>query len=151
MRYLSLVAAAALCWACAPKEAPPADTMAVAPSPAALTAEQLQGTWSGTSMAENSDSVTSRWTTKRTGDGTTELTLEGSTTPIKFSMTYDADSVHAISEPTPAPGMTDGPKLVFHSIGRLVDGKLKGTSWQTLADKPDSVVARGRWEASRAP
>ncbi len=154
MRHLALVAAAALCWACAPKEAPPADTTAVATAaaaaPAALTAEQIAGAWNGISMGETSDSVTSRWATKRMGDGSTELTREGATAPIKFSTTFDADSLHSISEPTPAPGIKDGPKIVIHSIGRLVDGKLKGTTWQTLADKPDSVISRGRWEATRA-
>jgi hypothetical protein len=155
MRRLSLVAAATLCWACAPKEAPPADSTAAAPAaapaPVALTADQIAGAWNGISMGETSDSVTARWTSKRTGEGTSEITLEGTTTPIKFTTTFDADSLHSVSEPTPAPQMKDGPKIVVHSIGRLVDGKLKGTTWQTLADKPDSVISRGRWEATRAP
>lgn len=155
MRHLALVAAAAaLCCACARKDAPPADTTAAAPAAApasaALTADQIQGAWNGTSMGESSDSVTSRWTSKSVADGATELTLEGATTPMKFSTTFDGDSLHSISEPTSALGPANGPKIVVHSIGRLVDGKLKGTTWQTLADKPDSVIARGRWEATRA-
>lgn len=158
MRRISLVAAAAMVCACAPKEKPAADSAAAAPppppaavAPTALTADMVAGTWNGTSMAEQSDSVLSRWVSKRTGDGTSELTVADSKTPIKLTSTFAGDSMVSVSEPVPAPNVKNGPKVVIHSVGRLSGGKLSGTSWQTLADKPDSVIARSRWEATKAP
>ena len=42
-------------------------------------------------------------------------------------------------------------KQVFHAVGRLKDGKLSGHSTATLASKPDSVLAKITWVATKAP
>jgi hypothetical protein len=50
------------------------------------------------------------------------------------------------------PGLPKGaPKVMFHSVARLKDGKLVGTSTIVLASKPDSVVGKGNFEATKAP
>jgi hypothetical protein len=42
-------------------------------------------------------------------------------------------------------------KVTDHWVVHLRDGKVVGTGEQRLADKPDSVVHRYRFEGSRAP
>jgi hypothetical protein len=146
----TLILLAVVLGACAPKEAATPDSVAtVAPAPVALTADMVSGTWNGVSMAEGSDSVTFRWTTTQVSDSEGLLKFEGTSDAVPFTRTFDADSMIATSGPYTPPGAAGGPKLTFRSVGRLVDGKLVGTSVNMLADKPDSVVARGRWEATR--
>lgn len=140
--------------ACTKAETPAADTTAAAmtPAPVLLTASEVSGKWNGMSMGETSDSVTMRWTTESIDDTSGKLTLEGSKDAIPFTRKFDGDSMIVTSTaPYASPANQKGPMMNFRSIGRLKDGKLVGTSVNTLADKPDSVVARGRWEASRAP
>ena len=141
--------------ACSTKDAPKTDSAAgVAANepaaPARLTAADVAGTWSGTSMAEATDSVTNRWTSIRANDTTAKLIFENSKDTISYTVVYDADSMIATSKPY-ASLTTPKTQVVFRSVGRLKDGKLVGTSTTTLAAKPDSVVARGRWEAVRKP
>ena len=153
MRKLFILAAALV--ACSKAETPAVDTTAmapaVAPAPAALTAADVGGTWNGVSMGETSDSITSRWQTARIDDNTGTLTVEGQKNAIKFTRVFDADSMIATSEPYANPTDAKAPKLIFRSVARLKDGKLVGTSANMLADKPDSVVSRGRFEATKAP
>ncbi len=154
MRTLAVLAVVALV-ACSKGDTPAVDstamTAAMPPAPAALTAADVDGSWNGISMGETSDSVTLRWTTKNVDATTGTLTIEGQKDPITFTRTFDADSMIATSTPYANPADAKGPKLVFRSVGRLKDGKLVGTSTNTLADKPDSVVSRGRFEATKAP
>lgn len=153
MRKL-LVLAVALA-ACSKAETPAADTTAMAPAmaaPAALTAADVTGSWNVVGMGETGDSITGRWTTVNVDDTSGVLTPEGSTEKIPFKRMFDADSMIVMSTAAYSnPADAKGPKLMFRSIGRLKDGKLMGTSATMLADKPDSVVQRGRWEATRAP
>lgn len=152
MRKLLLLAVTVV--ACSKAETPPPDTtaaMAPAPAPAMLTAADVAGTWNGVGMLETGDSVVSRWTAEEVSDSTGKLTIVGSKEAIPYSRKLDADSMIVTSSPYTDPTMPKGPKVTFRSIGRLKDGKLIGTSANRLAAKPDSVVGRGRWEATRAP
>jgi len=64
----------------------------------------------------------------------------------------DADSMIATSVPYTDPTLPKGsPKVMFKAVGRLRDGKLAGTSTLMVAAKPDSVLGRATWEATRAP
>ena len=76
---------AVLLAACSKAETPAADTTAMAPAaaaaPAPLTAADVAGKWSGTSMAETTDSVTLRWTTENVDDMHGTLIIEGRRTP----------------------------------------------------------------------
>ena len=120
--------------------------------PTALTAEAINGSWNGISMEEVGDSVTFRWTYTRNADGTAGFVYEGSSDTVSYATVVSGDSVVSTSEPyTPPSAPTGSPQIMVRTVGRLVGGKLVGTSAVRLATSPDSVVARGRWEATRAP
>ena len=151
MRNAFLLALAVV--ACSTKDAPVTDSAAGTAAPAAparLTAADIAGSWTGTTMPQGSDSVTNRWTTIRDTDSTGRIISESSPDTIMYSVVYDADSMIATSKPfsTKADPKT---KVMFRSVGRLKDGKLVGTTTTMLAAKPDSVLARDRWEATRKP
>ncbi len=125
--------------------------MAVA-EPAELSPADLEGTWAGVNFAEASDSVTQRWTIVASAGGDGRLVTEGSTDTVAYTVAYSGDSVVATSAPYSDATMPAGsPQVTFRSVGRMVDGKLVGTSTLMLAAAPDSVLGRGRWEATRAP
>jgi phage gp37-like protein len=110
----------------------------------------VAGTWSGMSMPEGTDSVAARWTI--TGSGTMgAMMLEGAKDSVHYMVVFDADSLVATSDPYPSTTTAGAPMVFFRSVGRLVDGKQVGTYTTMLADMRDSVVARGRWEATRQP
>ena len=138
-----------------PDGEPASDTAAAAASApaalAALRAADVSGTWQGSTLAAQGDSVLSRWTSITTSDSTGKMVFAGMRDTIPFRATFDGDSMVAVSQPYTRPSTPRGPKAVFRSVGRLRDGKLSGTSVTALADKPDSVLARSRWEATRAP
>ena len=146
---------------CAKSETPATDSAAAAtaaaatpappPAPAKLTAADVNGTWNGMTKAEGSDSVLSRWTSVSATDSTGKLLLQGAKDSIPFKTTYDADSMINTSAAYTNPGTPKGPKVTFRAVGRLKDGKLAGTVVTRLASKPDSVVARSKWEATKAP
>lgn len=146
---------AVLLTACAKPETPPSDTAAAAMAPAPpakLTAADIAGTWTGESKAVGSDSVTSKWVVKSTSDSTGTATYTGTTTTVAYTTAFDADSAMATSAAFVPPGAKKGaPKVQFHSVGRLVGGKLVGTSTTVLAAKPDSVITRGTFEATKTP
>jgi hypothetical protein len=47
--------------------------------------------------------------------------------------------------------MPGKPTVVFRAVGRLMGGKLAGNATVMLASKPDSVLARNRFEMTKAP
>ncbi len=155
MRKTLLLAAVLV--ACSKAETPATDTTAVAaapamaPAPAALTADQLAGKWNGMTMGETSDSVTARWMSE-TADGLSgKLTMEGSKVPCAYTAMFDADSMVATSTAPCTDPDPKVPKMNFRAVGRMKDGKLVGTVTNTLGSKPDSVMFRGRWESTKAP
>lgn len=141
---------AAFLVACGKSETPPADSPAVAAGPAPLTAADVAGTWNGMTMAEASDSVLHRWTV--TGDGMTgKWIAEGQKDSIATTTTYDADSMIVTSAAYKDMLTKGNPMVTFRSVGRLTGGKLVGTAVAMLVSKPDSVINRVRWEATKAP
>lgn len=136
--------------ACA-TERPADDTTAAAPATAApaatLTAADLSGTWRGMSYAAGSDTATGRWTVTSLDDTSSQIVYEGAEQPIRFSTTFDADSMIAVSEPYPDPER-NGMMVRFRSVGRLQGDRLAGTS-ELRAAEGDSVLQTGRWEATR--
>ena len=156
MRKLLFVAV--IVTACAKAEPPKADTTsamaepaaAPAPAPAKLTAADLAGTWNGESKLEGKDSVVSKWSVSMTNDSTGTLTNAASKQKIHYSIKFDGDSMISTSEPF-VDATAKGPKQVFHATGWMKDGKLSGHSVATLASKPDSVLGRITWTASKAP
>ena len=156
MRKLLFVAV--IVTACAKAEAPKADTTtamaapaaAPAPAPAKLTAADIAGTWNGESKPEGKDSVVAKWTVVSITDSTGTITNAASKQKISYSVKFDGDSMISTSEPY-VDATTKGPKEVFHAVGWLKDGKLSGHSTATLASKPDSVLGRITWTATKAP
>ena len=154
MRKVFLLAAIVV--ACAKKEAAPVDTATPAPPPpppppAALTAADLKGTWNGTSKRQN-DTTNIQFTLTSTSDSTGKLTFTKTKQSVDYSIKLDADSMIATSKPYNDPTAKKGsPKVTFHSIGHLKDGKLTGVVHIMPAAKPDSVIDTGNWEATKAP
>ena len=101
-------------------------------------------------MAETKDSVTNRWTSIRDTDSTSKLVFENAKDTVMYSVVYDADSMVATSKPYASPS-DPKTRVVFLSVGRMKDNRLVGTVVTTLASKPDSVIARSRWEATKKP
>ena len=158
MRKIFLLATAAVVVvACAKKETPATDTAAAAtttpppPAPAALTPADVKGTWNGTSKRDG-DTTTVAWTVTSTSDTTGKITFAANKQTVDFATKLDADSMIATSKPYNDPGLPKGaPKVTFHSVGRLKDGKLVGAATLMLAAKPDSVLGKSNWEATKAP
>lgn len=151
----SMLLAALIVVACSKEEAPATDSAATAApppaAPAALTPADLAGTWTGTIKGDGDTTVT-RFTVVSAGDSAGKFIAEGSKDSVAFTTRYDADSMIATSVAYKEPSMPKGsPQVMFKSVGRLRDGQLVGTSALVVASKPDSVLRRSTWEATRAP
>jgi hypothetical protein len=149
MKKMMLVVA--LVVACGPSEQPPADTAAMAAGPAALSANELAGTWSGVVMAEGSDSVVSRFTVISPTGMDSKTVTEGQTDTVQVTHMIDGDSIVATSAPHVDAMIPGKPTVTFRAVGRMVGGKLVGISTVMLASKPDSVLSRGRFELTKNP
>jgi hypothetical protein len=142
--------------ACAKKEEPAADTTTPAPPPPpppppALTAADVKGTWNGTSKREG-DTTTTTWTVTTVNDSTAKITFPKTKQTVEFATKFDADSMIGTSKAYSDPTLPKGtPKVIFRSVSRLKDGKLAGTATIMLASKPDSVVGKSTFEATKAP
>ena len=152
----SMLLAALVVAACSKEEAPATDSAATAApppaAPAALTAADVEGTWNGTSKAEGDTTVNRFTVTGAPGDSVGKFIAEGSKDTVTFSRRLDADSMIVQSVAYTDPTMPKGTgQVMFKAVGRLKDGKLVGTSQLVLAAKPDSVLGRSTWEATRAP
>ena len=141
--------------ACAKKEQPAADTSTPAPPPPpppppALTAADVNGTWKGTSKVEG-DTATSSFTVTINAS-TAKVTDAKTKQSVEYVVKLDADSMIATSKPYNDPSLPKGtPKVIDHTVGRMKDGKMVGVTTLVLASKPDSVVGKGNWEATKAP
>ena len=145
-RALLLIAALA---ACTTKHGTGQDSAAAGGDVSAtLHASDVAGTWTGTTMAGTTDSVVSRWKLVTQNDSMSTVIIEGMPDTIRAHNVYAADSLVSTSEPFSSPSIP-GAKLTFVAVGRLENGNLRGTLVERLASKPDSVVARDRWEAKR--
>jgi hypothetical protein len=157
MRKTFLLISAVSFVACAKKEDAVADSSAApaaAPAaPAALTPADLVGTWNGQSMAQGSDSVIARWTCVQPATGNESKCVDAAAPKDTSVYTYtiSGDSVMLTSAPFTPPAPPKSPQLIDHVVGRKAGDKWMGTSVTTLASKPDSVVMRARWEATKSP
>ncbi|HEV8366030.1 MAG TPA: hypothetical protein VGQ52_21110 [Gemmatimonadaceae bacterium] len=142
---------AAVLFACGKKEEPAADTAALAAGPPPLTAADLAGTWNGTAMAENSDSVLFKFTVWSPTGTDSKTLIEGQKDTVAVTHMISGDSLVATSAPHVDPTMPGKPTVVFRAVGRLMGGKLAGNATVMLASKPDSVLARNRFEMTKAP
>ena len=132
--------------ACAKADTPPADSAAMAP--AALTDADFAGSWSGTLMAEGSDSVLLHWSDV-CGQGTCRLTTtESPKDTVTFTYVIEGDSAryNAAAHPDPAAG---GAMVTDAGVARVSGNQITGNGVIRLADKPDSVVVRYRFTGTK--
>lgn len=135
-------------------ETPKADSAAVAP--AALTVNDLTGTFAGTTTLEGSDSVVGSWTSHVVvgPGGGAEGHFVNAATPadtVSFTQTIEGDSVISQSAPYTDPQL---PKETGQVRWRAV-GRANGMQWSgTVVIMPagaDTVLQRMRWTATRTP
>ncbi|MEO7502599.1 MAG: hypothetical protein ABIW94_08170 [Gemmatimonadaceae bacterium] len=153
-RTLNLIPVVIALIACAKTETPPADTAAaMAPEPAAMapvavTETDVAGTWTGTSKAEGSDSVVSKWT-QVCAAGKCKGTNEGSKAVVNSTYTLAGDSAVGTTTPYSNPMMAKGAKIVDTWVSHINGENVTGTGAMKLASKPDSVVMRYSFTGSR--
>ncbi len=155
MRKAGLLIASAALVACAKTETAKTDSAAMAApsSPPALTAADVAGTVTGQVMAEGSDSVLFQFTcmTAPTGNESRCVNQTAPKDTIVYTYSLSADSVMWTSAPYTPPTPPKSPQLVDHVVGRMSGNAWSGTTVTMLAAKPDSVVMRTRWRATKAP
>jgi hypothetical protein len=145
-RYLFVVP---LLIACSKAETPPADSAAAA-APAALTDADVSGTWTGTLMAEGSDSVLFHWTDV-CGAGTCRLTSqEAPKDTVTATYVLQGDSAIGTVAAHPDPTMA-GTMVTEGWVARISGNQVTGTGHVNLASKPDSVLLRYRFTGTKAP
>ncbi len=157
MRKGGLLIAAVSLVACAKNDTPKPDSAAPAAAaapaaPAALTAADLVGTVSGKIMAPPNDSVVSTFVCTTAAGSNVSKCVNSSAPKDTTDYTYTlsgADSVMWVSAPYTPPVPPKAPKQVDHVVGRLSGNKWAGTVVSVLASKPDSVVAKVKWEATK--
>lgn len=156
MRKAGLLIAAVSLVACAKTESAKTDTAAAAAAaapaaPVAITAADMVGTVNGKVMMEKSDSVLFTFTCT-TAQGATISRCVNSMAPkdtTDYTYTLSGDSVTWVSAPYTPPAPPKAPKQIDHVVGHLAANKWTGTVASMLASKPDSVVMRTRWEATK--
>ena len=132
--------------ACAGGETPPADSAAAAP--AVLTDADVAGTWTGTLMAEGSDSEVANWT-NICAAGTSRLIAR--TAPkytITATYTIQGDSIVGNSAPY-ADATMGGTMMTDHWVAHVSGNQVSGTGHMNLAATPDSVVMRYRFTGTK--
>lgn len=157
MRKAGLLIAAVSLVACAKNETPKADTAAPAAAaapaaPAAITAADLVGTISGKVMAPPNDSVVSTFVCTTAAGSTASKCVNSAAPKDTVDYTYTlsgADSVTWVSAAHTPPSPLKSPKQIDHVVGRLSGNKWSGTVVTVLASKPDSVLAKVKWEATK--
>jgi hypothetical protein len=157
MRNARLFIAAVALVACSKSESAKPDSAAAAaaaaPSaPAAVTAADMAAPVSGKVMAQGSDSVLTTFTCTAGTAPNTSKCVDAASPKDTINYTYTlsgADSVMFESAPFTPARPPKSPKVVNHVVGHLSGNKWTGTATQVLAAKPDSVVARLRWEGTK--
>ena len=156
MRKAALLIAGVSLVACAKTESAKTDSaaaMAAAPAaPAAVTAADMVGTVNGRALAQASDSVLFQFTCVTAAGGSVSMCVNAAAPKDTIAYTYTlsgADSVMWTSAAYTPPAPPKSPKLIDHVVGRLSAGKWTGTTVSVLASKPDSIVARSRWDATK--
>jgi len=155
MRFFALLCCAAVATGCSKSEQPPAqDTTAVVtpPPPAPIALADVAGTWTVRSMAEGSDSVLVTTTMVATADTAGwSITLPGRTKPVPSRVVEVAgDSVTTETGPYESV-LRKGVQVTTHSVMRLKDGKLIGTTVAHYSTTGADSVLRLHTEGTRVP
>ena len=141
-------------WACAGEKAPPVDDAAMA-APAALTAADVVGNYTGETMAEGTDTLT-YWTsmamTNAEGALVGELVQQAAPDmAVPMVGEISGDSVIWVGGPfTPIGAAADAPQMMWKAVGRAMGNTWNGTVVWMMAGS-DSVTQSGTWTATRTP
>jgi hypothetical protein len=156
MRNVRLFVAAVSLVACAKSESAKPDSAAPAAAapaaaPAAVTAADMANTVSGKVMMQNSDSVVDTFTCGPGAGPSTSRCVNGNKDTVNYTYTLNgSDSVMFESTPFTPKVPPKSPKMINHVVGHLAAGTWTGTAVSVLAAKPDSVVQRTRWTATKS-
>ena len=104
-------------------------------------------------MAQSSDSVLAHWTCVQPATGNQSKCVDAAAPKdtTVYTATVSGDSVMFTSKAYTPPGPRKSPKVIDHVVGRKSGDQWMGTAVTELASKPDSVVMRTRWEATKSP
>lgn len=155
MKKLALMLAATA-MACGGSDAAKTDSAAPAAAPAALTVNDLTGSYAGTSMMEASDSVLNSWTSHVMvgASGGAEGTFVNAAAPkdtVKFTQAIEGDSVVSTSAAFTDATLPKGtPPVKWRAVGRASGMEWTGTVTIMIAAN-DSVLQKARWKATRTP
>jgi len=159
MRRIGICCCAMVLLACGKTKSEPAtnqaaataDTTMAAPAPAPaapapISLADLNGKWKMSTMAEGSDSTLVEYTMEAGASGWT-LHFRNRP-PVAAKTTADGDSVTADAGPYESV-LRKGLKVTTHSVFRLQDGKLIGTTVAHYATKGADSVRNLRSEGTR--
>jgi hypothetical protein len=125
--------------------------------PAALTAADVTGSYTGTTTVQGPDSaLTSTWTAwiATNAAGGLDGRIVVSTAPtdtVAFAPTLAGDSTMNVSAPFTDAGSAKGsPQMTWRSVGHATGNAWTGTVvWMNVGS--DSVVRSGNWMGTRTP
>jgi len=125
-------------------------------APAALTVTDVTGSYTGSTMANGTDSVLATWTSASmtNASGGLEGKFVDARTPtdtVAITGVLSADSVIWSSAPYLPPGAAAGsPQLKWVAVGHVSGNNWTGTA-VTMIAATDSVVQNSHWTATRTP
>lgn len=142
-------------WACGGAKDQQAETAAM--TPAALSAADVTGTWTGATTVPTDSTMNDTWTAwvMANAAGGIEGKIVSSSAPndtVAFTTTISGDSITSVSAAfTPAGAPAGAPQMTWTSVGRTSGGGAwSGTAvWMNAGS--DSVVQAGTWVATRTP
>ena len=157
MRRITLCCCALVLASCnKPKEQPPAEapaaapeTAAAPPAPAPIALADLAGKWNMRTMPENSDSTLISYEMVATGDATGWEFHFPKRKPVPLHPTAAGDSLVIDAGPYESV-LRKGVQVTTHSVSRLQDGKLVGTTTAHYKTTGPDSVRQLRVEGTRA-
>jgi hypothetical protein len=155
MRGLVLLCSAAVIAGCAKSNDRAATDTAMAatasPAPATISFADVKGKWTMRAMPETGDSTLIQYELNATGDSTGWTTVFPNRAPVPSRVVLVAgDSI--VTEMGPyASVLRKGVNVTTHTVYRLLDGKLVGTTVAHYSTSGPDSVRRLRQEGTRAP
>ena len=158
MRCIALCCCAVVLAGCnKPKEQAPAaeapaaapETPAAPPAPAPIALADLAGKWNMRTMPENSDSTLISWEMVATGDTTGWVSHFPKRKPVAVRVAVGGDSIVLESGPYESV-LRKGVQVTTHTVDRLQDGKLVGTTTAHYKTTGPDSVRQLRVEGTRA-
>lgn len=142
-----------LLWACGGSKEPKVEAPA---APAGLAITDVTGSYTGTTMADGTDSVLATWTTTvaTNAAGGVDGKYVNQAAPadtLAFTGTISGDSVTYLSASfTPAGAPAGSPQMSWAAVGHASGNAWTGTA-VTMVAGSDSVTQRSHWTATRTP